>query len=628
MHGPSGSAQHAIGGAHTVQAARRRKTRAARAADASLALVSVPQTASILGTAAESLLGRAAELVTAFGANTLSAGLAELRLRGAKPAAAQERTWRALDAAAAFLRHPRRARAVVQDAVAFAARHSVGGIASQRGVGGDEPLRVTLLLPGDEAGSTNDDTPIAASTGGDGSTADASEQEGADGADIQHAQLSDVFYMGEVVHEAQTQTDECSVPALFVRLQDWPQDGQRAQDLGYAMTLAAEAAARDFFQAYSPAPAVLAVEHAIEEPRTLVQYPVDHHVETLVDVFNALEVAREITNHIRLKHEFGGHDNDGDTIALHEACRVTSMMQHELGQAVAPEHPVNDCDDTINGVSHELEVTHEAEALEHLPLDGHDDTFVACVEKPRIEDDPSAPDDEREITNSMLKHESGEPATLEHLLDGHDDIIIGVSDGLSMMQHELGQVMAPEHPANDCGDIINGVPIELEETHEAEALELLPLDGYDETTEGSGEQELAVAVEATCSGTASPADPVAATPAIISVSDAVTEDDTPSDCDEEQGYHFVDRLAAFLTGDIVGPEGESLKGHKYVSPSVVIEALEQMSDERTTQAFKDEIRAAGIGKSCKRMKMVRTLCRVRDRLYDEANCCHGEAEQQ
>jgi len=73
-----------------------------------------------LGEAAIQLLGHAAALVGVLGGNTVADGLHALREEGHRPGAAAERRWRALDAAASFLRHPLRARAVVLEAAAFA----------------------------------------------------------------------------------------------------------------------------------------------------------------------------------------------------------------------------------------------------------------------------------------------------------------------------------------------------------------------------------------------------------------------------------------------------------------------------------------------------------------------------
>ncbi|CAK0812194.1 unnamed protein product [Prorocentrum cordatum] len=59
------------------------------------------------------MLGAAAELVALLGSPTLAAGLAEARTRGRRIPSALERNCKTLDGAAAFLRHPREAEAVV-----------------------------------------------------------------------------------------------------------------------------------------------------------------------------------------------------------------------------------------------------------------------------------------------------------------------------------------------------------------------------------------------------------------------------------------------------------------------------------------------------------------------------------
>ena len=55
---------------------------------------------------AQRLLSAAAELVATLGEATVAKGLRGLRDRGLRPPPEQERRWRALDSATAFLRHP------------------------------------------------------------------------------------------------------------------------------------------------------------------------------------------------------------------------------------------------------------------------------------------------------------------------------------------------------------------------------------------------------------------------------------------------------------------------------------------------------------------------------------------
>jgi hypothetical protein len=167
---PESSGGPAAGeGARSVQAARRRKTRAARAASANPR--SAPQLAhaGILEKAAQNLLCKSVELTTVFGADTLARGLAELRASGAMVKPAQDRAFRALDAAAAFLRHPRRAQAVVRDAAALVAtlRQQTGEGQAGRGPGGDDQLQreVAQGQGGDEQQQGDDPEPAGADPG-------------------------------------------------------------------------------------------------------------------------------------------------------------------------------------------------------------------------------------------------------------------------------------------------------------------------------------------------------------------------------------------------------------------------------------------------------------------------------
>ena len=83
------------------------------------------------------LLGHAAALTAAPGGDTFNEGIKNLVGQGRKPKAGLARSRRALDAASAFLRHPRRGKGVVVSAAAFVAKQAAvtraGGVLGATG---------------------------------------------------------------------------------------------------------------------------------------------------------------------------------------------------------------------------------------------------------------------------------------------------------------------------------------------------------------------------------------------------------------------------------------------------------------------------------------------------------------
>ena len=115
------SAARGVGptGLPSVRSVRRRRTRAAREAAGRAPRGAAGARDGPLGDVACTVLGQAAALVAVLGGDTVANGLQLLRDKGFRPTPAQQRSWRALDAAAGFLRHPLRAQAVVSAAMKF-----------------------------------------------------------------------------------------------------------------------------------------------------------------------------------------------------------------------------------------------------------------------------------------------------------------------------------------------------------------------------------------------------------------------------------------------------------------------------------------------------------------------------